>query len=154
MFALHDEIALRLDEGRYVTADSPMRAQRICEQIGRFFRREGHFDFAPITAGYFDNAVVRLVDSPGLLAHARIIGGAFGLDVIDGKFGVSWVWLHPYLRGQGVFKRECEMIRRKYPNLPVHGPFTDAGARAFAKIGWLPSDNPSVARRVFRWRSS
>ncbi|MGK5519166.1 hypothetical protein ACSNN9_07390 [Micromonospora sp. URMC 107] len=122
-----------------VEPDSPVRARRAVERLGRQFHRESGFDFQPYSAEDPEGQVAVLVPSRDrALGGGELLAGAVGVepaarysDLPAPVPAVLWIYLHPYERGRRLIERMWPAVVSRWPGIWLPGPFTKSG-RALA----------------------
>ncbi len=123
-----------------VTDDSPEEMKLVAEEFAGYFKRETPFDGYPYSASdnSYPQSVVLIpyrnwVDSP----HCAVAGAVGVIPAGSGVYrkeddhlsAITWMWLHPHLRGRGLMRDAWEFVRKQWPTATMTGPFTPAGAR-------------------------
>jgi hypothetical protein len=127
----------------------PWRVRCAIEEIGFYFRREGHFDFPPYSTAPGEHyPIVLWVDDGQATGAAGFIN-----DPQWKRWIMTWVWLHPYHRHQGVLTDAWPMILREFPDMAVEGPLSRAMRAFLQKHNWdfehnrPPAVVPSASKR-------
>lgn len=116
--------------------NAPIGIKRKFKKIVSMFREETenegpHYsEYARVNLGY--NANYTIVER---CRDGYVVIGAFGFtkrnkmdhftnEVIEQRFELSWVWIHPYRRGSGVFSNLWEKLRNYYGQFDVQRPYS------------------------------
>lgn len=119
--------ALRLEAGSAslemweITESSPATHKRALRNIAKYFRREEKYDFTQYCdQKYHDSSKMRayLICNEGGHFEYTPIGG-FCLRYrdytdTDSRWALQWIWLHPYLRHQGLLKQIWPFLVEKF----------------------------------------
>jgi hypothetical protein len=105
-------------------ATTPQRRD-IVDQIGHQFGRELGFDFAPFDPND-PHSHAALVISTKFIATFPIAAGAAGLERDSNQWRLQWIWLHPYVRGTGLFHHAWRELEHLYGQFHLEGPYSPA----------------------------
>jgi hypothetical protein len=108
--------------------------------LARYFQREFGYDFIQYTATEVgdDRDRVFLWMRDEVLYHAGVGAICFRWrkyrDASQGP-ALAWVWLHPYLRRQGILGAHWGFFRHLYGDFRVEGPLSEAMASFLERRG-------------------
>jgi hypothetical protein len=105
--------------------------REVVAEVGVQFKRETGYDLAPFDPSNPDMQGV-LFDSQKFMATFPIAAGAAGFSRVDGVWWMDWVWVHPYERGTGLFRRAWGELEQLYGRFHVEGPYS-ASMSAFLR---------------------
>lgn len=115
-----------------VKQESPFTHKTALEEIARYFRKEFGYDFRQFVARepIVESATQAfLILEAECTPHSYALGG-FCLRHRQFKnsppaWALQWIWLHPYKRGQGIFKLIWPFLTKTYgENLYIEGPLS------------------------------
>ena len=112
------------------------------ELLGRFFRREMHYDFPPYSACEHDDrmelALWRFPDFFHPDFDTTIIGCAgFGLTKRD-TWMMEWIWFHPFFRGRGILSNTWPDLLKRYGRFTFSKPISPAMGKFIRKQSETP----------------
>jgi hypothetical protein len=110
----------------------------VVEEIGRQFKREGGYDFAPFDASD-ENSQGVLINSQKFKTTFSIAAGAAAFTRVDGLWWMNWVWVHPYERGSGLFRQAWSELEELYGRFHIDGPYS-ASMSAFIRSEGIDTD--------------
>jgi RimJ/RimL family protein N-acetyltransferase len=121
-----------------VVPRSPIKLRKSLEQIAYYFKREGRYDFVQYE---FDEGELEPRDR--IFAYVsnedcdpKLMGGAVfrWRKWNDAEHGIAlaWVWLHPYIRGNGVLSEVWPLWRKWFGSFFVEPPLSHAMIRFLA----------------------
>jgi hypothetical protein len=122
-----------------VTAKSPKTYRKAVYRIAQFFRREFKYDF--VQYGYEGeetdpNHVAFLWIEPEAQHFSKEFKvpciGACCFRLRPSGYALQWIWLHPYLRRQGLLSNSWAKFINEFGNFHVETPLSDA-MKAFLK---------------------
>ncbi|MFL6353351.1 MAG: hypothetical protein ACJ74Z_16085 [Bryobacteraceae bacterium] len=98
-----------------VTRSSPAALKNALEQYARYFRREFRYDFVPYTKHehVHENLSAYLLPQ----RDKRFWAGGCSFWKEEGVWTLTWMWMHPFDRHQGILKAAWPYFERE------HGPF-------------------------------
>ena len=106
------------------------------EKLGRYFRREFHYDFPPYIATRKSNSerVVFLWLGEDYDSYGRkvVAYGACGFQPCDypelikegREWELGWIWFHPYQRGEGHLSSAWDYFQKRFGNFWVQHPLS------------------------------
>ena len=114
-----------------ITPKTPLPAREATEIIGYYFKREFWYDFAPYNAREHQNSRDRIFIITQQEGNTLDVVGAIvfrWMEYTDApeQLILSWVWIHPFLRRQGILSAHWDMLRRLYGNFEVDTPLSKA----------------------------
>lgn len=104
---------------------SPLAARKAVERIASYFRRECAFDFLQYSAKGDDASAFLWVGSRYIGETNVAHGAACFRRLVDGWM-LSWVWLHPYMRDQGLLTKAWSYFEAKFGEFFVDPPLSPA----------------------------
>ncbi|MEZ2301596.1 MAG: hypothetical protein ACM65K_25930 [Microcoleus sp.] len=122
-----------------VTTKSPKTYRKAVYRIAQFFRREFEYDF--VQYGYEGeetdpNHVAFLWIHPEARGYSKEFKvpciGACCFRLRPSGYGLQWIWLHPYLRRQGLLSDTWAKFITEFGNFHVEPPLSDP-MKAFLK---------------------
>jgi len=122
--------------GHIVPADTGS-LREVVELIGKQFKRETRYDFAPFDSSNWDQEGV-LFASNRFLATFAIAAGAAGFAQENGTWWMDWIWIHPYERSSGLADRVWEELEARYGKFHIDGPYSNAMAALLRRHGVSP----------------
>lgn len=121
------------EEFLVVTPESQVKLRREVERFAIYFRREFRYDFQqfeatertkpnekPYTAYLFTGGAQSCVWVGACCFRWREYSG------YDPRWGMQWMWLHPYYRGQGILTRVWGKFHELHGNFFCEPPFSPA----------------------------
>jgi hypothetical protein len=125
----------RLGSMLVVAPSTAIRVRRVAEQLAVQFRRETRYDFAPYSADEPAGQYVALLPARRyMIAYGALYCGAIGIEpaaLYEGWASpvarARWVYLHPYVRGEGLVEAAWPRVAERWPGITLAGPFTSAG---------------------------
>lgn len=149
-------VAEHITEQLLVTPASAIKMRREVERFAIYFRREFSYDFQQFEAtekireGDKAYAAYLFINEPN--HYPRVWTGACcfrwrNLKDAEPRWGMQWMWLHPYYRGQGILTRAWDKFHEAYGNFLCEPPFSAAMQafllkRAKCICCWNPLDVP------------
>lgn len=139
-----------------VTPESPMSLRREVERFAIYFRREFNYDFQqfeatgkpkkdekPYTAYLFTNQTNWY---PRVWVGACCFRWCEFTDA-EARWGMQWMWLHPYFRGKGILGRAWDKFHELHGTFLCEPPFSPAMEAFIRKRGkcifcWESLDTP------------
>ncbi len=129
-----------------ITKRTPLLARKATEIIGYYFRREFGYDFPPYNA--HEDGDVR--DRVFLLTQEEDWETEYAVGAIvfrwrkytnaSEQLVLSWVWIHPFLRRQGILTAYLGTFRKHYGDFQVDSPHSKAMKAFLEKMRTLPTD--------------
>ncbi|MCC3407861.1 MAG: hypothetical protein JGK17_20160 [Microcoleus sp. PH2017_10_PVI_O_A] len=122
-----------LDNPIKVTTKSPKTYRKAVYLIAQFFRREFGYDFTQY--GYEGeetdpNSVAFLWIHPEAEGYSKEFKvpciGACCFRLRPSGYGLQWIWLHPYLRRQGLLSDTWPEFINEFGKFSVEHPLSDA----------------------------
>jgi len=92
------------------------RTRKVATLLGRYFRDEGDFNCSAFAKR--DSSYVWRVKGRGV--------GALGFERIRGVWRLRWVWIHPFMRRQGLLNEAWPWFRLKHGDFIVDRPLSAA----------------------------
>lgn len=112
-----------------VTNASPHKVRMAADVLAGYFRREMGYDFRQ----YAYNEDTDICDHVILISRSwgkeRAIVGCVCFrfrDEATPQLNLSWVWIHPFLRNQGLLARFWPQFRRDYGLFGIEKPISPA----------------------------
>lgn len=104
----------------YVNREQPISIFKAVEQIATYFQKEGGFSFLQYSA--YEKRRIKTTDAYIWIDEdwddTLAIGAcAFSKDGDvggNGKWGLQWVWIHPYYRNRGLLTEAWPHFEKKY----------------------------------------
>lgn len=97
--------------------------RKVVAEVGLQFKRESGYDLAPFDPS--DPGVEGvLFASRKFKATFAIAAGAAGFSRFGDVWSMDWVWVHPYERGTGLFRRAWGELEQVYGLFHVDGPYS------------------------------
>lgn len=134
----------RLQDCVAVTPESRLNLRREVERFATYFRREFSYDFQqfsaneriekgkkPYAAYLFTNEVNHF---PRVWAGACCFRWR-EFKEIEPRWGMQWMWLHPYYRGKGILSRAWDNFHHLHGNFFCEPPFSSAMEAFLRKRG-------------------
>lgn len=153
-----------------VTWKSPLKLRREVERFAIYFRREFNYDFMQFVATEEpkndERPYAAYLFTNELHEHPRVwVGGCCfrwrEFKGLDARWGMQWMWLHPYYRGKGILGRAWNKFKELHGNFFCEPPFSPAMEAFLRKRGkcilcWQPLDMPEkvVCARCEAWHES
>lgn len=129
-----------------ITKNTPLLARKATEVIGYYFRREFRYDFPPYQA--HEDGDVR--DRVFLLTQQEDWETEYAVGAIVFRWRkysnapeqlvLSWVWIHPFLRRQGILAAYWGIFRKHYGDFHVESPLSKAMKAFLEKMRTFPPD--------------
>jgi len=130
-----------------VTSRSPVTERRSVEAIAVYFKREFGYDFVQFSSGsgrFRESEDVRAFVWSDIGKHRmgiedRWVTGATCfrwreyLDAPSG-YAMQWIWLHPYVRHQGLLTSAWPFFRARFGDFVCEPPLSDAMSRFLEKL--------------------
>ena len=138
-----------------VATKSPASVRKAVEQLGRYFRREFHYDFVPYTSLVdVGRGRVYLWSVRTFHKHdmRELIVGACGFywgewDNHPHGWAMSWCWFHPYERRRGHLSRAWPYCLARFPGFICEPPLSDAMTKFLLKRGYFDGPGRHRARK-------
>jgi hypothetical protein len=119
-----------------VTDESSNTARKAVEKLAWYFKREEGYDFVQYLATERDpeaRAFLFTAQDWGRDdAEASVGLGACCFTRRDCGRALQWIWLHPYVRRQGILTKVWPFFRERYGDFVVEPPLND-GMKGFMK---------------------
>lgn len=129
-----------------ITKQTPRPARKATEIMGYYFRREFGYDFPPYDAdedGDVRDRVFLLTQEEGWETEYAVGAIAFRWKKYSNapeQLVLSWVWIHPFLRRQGILTAYWGIFRKHYGDFHVESPHSKAMKAFLEKMRTLPTD--------------
>jgi len=123
-----------------VTFKSRLRDRECVEMLATYFRREFHYDFVQYQARSYDTQGRAFVwaNPAGWVTGACHFAWRDYTDS-PAAFAMSWIWLHPYVRRNGLLTRAWPFFRARFGDFCVERPLSSAMS------GFLAKQEPATA---------
>lgn len=129
-----------------ITKRTPLAAREAVEILAYYFRREFQYDFPPYEAregGDCRDRIFLLTQDDGWETKYAI--GAIGFRwrkdrLAPEQLALVWVWIHPFLRRQGIFTACWNIFRKLYGDFSVESPLSPAMKSFLEKMKHQSSD--------------
>jgi hypothetical protein len=123
---------------RLVSRKSPVTMRRATETLARYFQREFGYDFLQYSEDERGDSRDRvyLWTRDDCMFHSAVGAACFRWrDYSNAPHGLAlaWIWLHPYLRRQGILSAHWEYFRARHGDFYVETPLSPA-MEAFLKV--------------------
>jgi hypothetical protein len=114
-----------------VFSGSPKTQRRAVYRFAQYFRREFGYDFVQygVDGDETDRSCVAYLWHLWQCAEGEslpCIGAACFRERKEGGPALQWVWIHPFMRRQGLLANSWEMFEALHPNFAVEFPLSDA----------------------------
>jgi len=138
---------------RLVTRGSPLWERKHVERFAYYVRREGHFDFLQFeTSDTEDYRAYLFANRPNQFPRVLVGACCFRFREYknaDSRWGLQWVWLHPYSRGRGILSAAWDGFHATFGNFLPEPPYSRAMESFLRKRGlcvycWQPLDSDAV----------
>jgi hypothetical protein len=144
------------DRSLTVTWESPLKLRREVERFAIYFRREFNFDFQQFEATEKPKnqekpyAAYLFTNEPNHYPRMWVGACCFRwreFKGVDPRWGMQWMWLHPYYRGKGILSRAWDKFHELHGNFFCEPPFSPSMEAFLRKRGkcilcWQPLDAP------------
>lgn len=123
-----------------ITAKTPFPARQATEIIGGYFNREWGSGGPPYQAHEHEDerdrifVLTRKKDGETEYAIGAIIFRWRNYSDAPGELVLNWVWIHPFLRRQGILTAYWGLFRRLYGNFFVEPPLSPAMESFLKKV--------------------
>lgn len=147
-----------LGDALMVKSTSSLESRMAMLKIARFFKREFHFD-AVQYASFYDvenddecKAYMWTVEKHHTKIKSVVVGG-FCFRYRDwGGYGLQWIWLHPYLRNNGILTRHWKLFEEKFgKNFYVEPPLSYGMQNFLSKSDNESHINDPETKRTPNW---
>ena len=129
-----------------ITKKTPLLARKATEIIAYYFRREFGYDVPPYTAHEDGDGRDRIF----LLTQEKDWESEYAVGAIVFRWRsyrnapeqlvLSWVWIHPFLRRQGILTAYWDIFRKHYGDFHVEPPLSKAMESFLKKVHSLSID--------------
>lgn len=138
----HD--ASNIKEPLLVTPACPMKLRKEVERFAIYFRREFGFDFQQFEAtekfeeGEKPYQAYLFINEPN--RYPRVWTGACcfrwrNFKDSEARWGMQWIWLHPYYRDHGILTRAWPRFHELHGNFLPEAPFSPAMKKFLLRQG-------------------
>lgn len=115
-----------------IKSNDSLEARQAMRTIARFFKREFYYDSVQYAAPWdIENddechAYLWTIEKSTVKIKSVVIGGFCFRKRDHNRYGLQWIWIHPYLRNRGLLTQHWPYMKKKFgEDFFVEPPYSD-----------------------------